>query len=103
MVILPRPLSFQWDTGNADKNSLAHKVTNGECEEIFFCPSKVLLNDTFHSGREVRYIILGITKARRQLFIAFTIRTNQVRVISARDLSKKERQLYEKALKNSSL
>lgn len=96
MQVFKNPLAFEWDEGNKDKNFVKHKVTNEECEEIFFDPKKKIAEDIFHSGKEQRNIVIGKTKLGRYLFLVFTIRNNKVRIISARDLSKKERFLYEK-------
>lgn len=95
MIVLPQPILFQWDKGNINKNWLNHRVSNEECEETFFDPNKKILRDILHSGREPRYIILGKTRTNRLLFLVFTMRNKKIRVISARDLSKKERKLYE--------
>lgn len=88
---------FLWDTGNRDKNRLKHKVESTEAEEIFFDDEKIILKDRLHSGKEERFIVLGTTKMGRLLFIVFTLRADKIRVISARDVSKKERKLYEEA------
>lgn len=82
--------------GNRNKNFVKHGVMDTECEEVFFDSNKRILKDVFHSDREQRYIIIGQTKFKRLLFIVFTLRNNKVRVISARDLNKKERKFYEK-------
>lgn len=50
--------------------------------------------DKFHSGKEERFIILGRTKEERLLFVVFTIRDKKVRIISTRDINRKEKQLY---------
>jgi uncharacterized DUF497 family protein len=88
---------FEWDESNRDKNWLAHQVSVGECEEVFFNFPLLQLSDPAHSQVEVRNYVLGQTSAGRCLFIVFTIRNNKVRVISARDMSKRERALYAKA------
>ncbi len=95
MIILHQPISFNWDQGNKGKNYVKHKVTDQECEEAFFDPSKKLSRDIIHSGEEERYILLGQTKEKRTLFVIFTMRTHKMRVISARDLNKREIKLYE--------
>lgn len=87
---------FIWDKGNIDKNWGKHRVKNSECEETFFDEDKIILKDVLHSGKEERFIILGKTKKKRLLFTAFTKRNNKIRVISARDINRKERRLYEK-------
>ena len=86
---------FDWDTGNRDKNWQKHGVSNSECEEVFFNLPLLLEPDPAHSEREPRYFILGQTNTGRNLFIAFTIRSEKIRVISARDMSRKEAQIYE--------
>lgn len=95
MITIKEPHKFEWDKGNKDKNWLKHKVKNEECEEIFFDKKKKILKDVLHSGKEKRFIILGKTKKERLLFVVFTIRNKKVRVISARDVNKKEVILYE--------
>ena len=88
---------FDWDDGNIDKNWVKHQVSNSECEELFFNLPLQLANDSKHSQDEKRYYALGQTNARRWLFIAFIIRENKIRVISARDMSQKEGRIYAKA------
>ena len=95
MIILRSPFQFQWDKGNKNKNYAQHRVNDQECEEVFFDQNKKILKDILHSGREERYILLGQTKAKREVFIVFTMRRDEIRVISARDLNRKERKLYE--------
>ncbi len=90
--IIPR--QFDWDTGNKEKNLVKHRVNYQECEQVFFNRPLHTLRDKKHSQKEKRYIAVGKTKKKRQLFIIFTIRNKQIRVISARDLSKKERRIY---------
>jgi len=96
MNILQKPIQFEWNKGNRNKNFIKHGVTDGECEEIFFDSDKKILKDIHHSNKEPRYILIGQTKLQRPLFIVFTIRKNNIRVISARDLNKKEKKFYEK-------
>jgi uncharacterized DUF497 family protein len=88
---------FDWDEGNRDKNGIKHRVSQFEQEEVFFNQPLILREDVKHSHQEKRYFGLGQTNEGRKLFIAFTIRENLIRVISARDMSKKEREIYEQA------
>ncbi|PIY80613.1 MAG: hypothetical protein COY80_02060 [Candidatus Pacebacteria bacterium CG_4_10_14_0_8_um_filter_42_14] len=98
MISLKKPVEFEWDEGNLDKNSEKHKVNNLEAEEVFFDNDKQEYPDPNHSKTEARKIIVGRTKNGRHLFIVYTKRKNKIRVISARDLNKrKERSLYEEA------
>lgn len=90
-------LGFQWDEGNAYKNQASHQVSIRECEEIFFNEPLLIHDDIKHSHAEDRYYALGETDDHRQLSIVFTLRGRLIRVISARDMSRKERKIYEQA------
>ena len=95
MIDLSHITGFDWDENNREKNWKKHQVLAGECEEVFFNLPLLLEADPPHSQKELRYYVLGHTIAGRRLFIAFTIREDKIRVISARDMSKKERSIYE--------
>ncbi len=97
MSDLDRLTGFDWDVGNRDKNLKKHHVSTGECEEVFFNLPLLLEEDPGHSQVEPRFLALGQTNARRLLFIAFTVREEKIRIISARDMSQKERDYYEQA------
>ena len=92
---------FDWDAGNRGKN-VKHRVSDDECEEIVFNLPLLLSPDEAHSRQEDRYHVLGQTHAGRQLFIAFTMRGSQIRVISARDMTRSERRAYDEAEKTDS-
>lgn len=92
---------FDWDEGNRDKNSHKHRVSIWECEQIFFNEPLIILEDIKHSASEQRMHALGRTDDDRELFIVFTIRDSLIRVISARDMHKKEHKFYEQAKENS--
>lgn len=97
-------IGFDWDGGNLDKNWKLHGVPFWECEQVFFIEPLLVVEDVSHSGGEKRYYALGRTETGRRLFVVFTIRRNLVRVISARDMSRRERRRYEQEEKeNSSL
>jgi uncharacterized DUF497 family protein len=89
-------VGFDWDEGNKQKNWEKHQVNYRECEEVFFNRPLLIGDDTKHSPLEQRYYVLGQTDVGRTLFLVFTIRNNKVRIISARDQSKKERAIYER-------
>ncbi len=95
MVDLNNVTGFDWDENNREKNWDKHRVSAGECEEVFFNIPLLLEDDSVHSQKEPRYYVLGHTIAGRRLFIAFTIRGEKIRVISARDMSQRERSIYE--------
>lgn len=93
---LPIPIAFDWDKDNIDKNWKKHKVHFKETEEIFFNKPLKVFPDKRHSKKEKRFAAFGITNLKRKLTIIFTFRRNKIRVISARNQSKKERGEYEK-------
>lgn len=86
---------FEWDDHNTDKNRNKHGVEPGECEEVFFNAPLVVSPDEAHSTLEPRYHALGSSDSGRALMIVFTIRNQRIRVISARNQSRKERLIYE--------
>jgi len=86
---------FEWDDGNSTKNEAKHAVTDRESEEIFF--NKPLIVTRSSKGeKEIRYVALGKTYGSRLLTVVFTVRANRIRALSARPMSRNERQLYEK-------
>ncbi len=87
---------LDWDAGNRGKNA-KHRVSDDECEEVFFNLPLLLGPDAAHSLQENRYYVLGQTNAGRRLFVALTMRGTQIRVISARDMTRKERRTYDEA------
>lgn len=93
---------FEWDAGNIDKNWDKHGVSNAECEEVFFNTPLLIRSDSSHSQDEVRNAAFGRTDADRPLFIVFLVRNNCIRVISARDMTDKELEVYRDRLKKSS-
>ncbi|GAC1566054.1 MAG: BrnT family toxin [Ktedonobacteraceae bacterium] len=88
-------VGFEWDKGNKQKNWENHQVHYTECEQVFFNKPSLIGDDPQHSTQEKSYYVLGRSDVDRTLFIVFTIRRNKIRVISARDQSKKEREIYE--------
>lgn len=98
MIDLDKISGFSWDDGNARKNE-KHGVGQAETEEVFFNQPLLLLVDARHSDRELRFHALGKTNEGRELHITFTLRADGtlIRVISARDMHRKERIVYEQA------
>lgn len=84
---------FDWDRANVHENWQRHRVAFGECEDVFF-HDPVLAPDLGHSGVEPRYFAFGRTVRGRLLTVVFTVRRNKIRVISARDMNRKERDRY---------
>jgi len=87
-------VGFQWDQGNIDKNLVKHNIENWESEQVFFNRPLLVLNDPRHSIPEKRWAAFGKTDADRFLAVIFTKRGDLIRVISARDMNRKERKFY---------
>ena len=98
MIHLAKVEGFDWDEGNARKNE-RHGVTAAEAEQVFFNVPLLLLDDSHHSDSEIRYHALGKTSVGRRLHLSFTLRNDdtKIRVISVRNMSRKERTIYEQA------
>jgi|SRR5471030_748266 len=98
MIDLSNITGFDWDLGNACKNK-KHAVSSTESEQVFFNYPLLILPDVKHSSAEPRFHALGKTGTGRLLQIAFTLRHAglRIRIMSARDMNRKERQIYEKA------
>ena len=94
-VSMPEFEGFEWDQGNIDKNWLTHSVSPQEAEQVFFNAPLIVADDAKHSKKEKRYFVLGQTDEGRPLFIAFTVREKRIRVVSVRDMSRKERKVYQ--------
>ncbi|MGA2622609.1 MAG: BrnT family toxin [Bacteroidota bacterium] len=104
MQVFPEFEGFDWDEANQSKNWGRHKVQWWECEEVFFNQPLYVYSDQRHSKTEDRFYALGKTNQERLLFIVFTRRKNNIRIISARDMHKKERNVYlEKVQKDSNI
>ncbi len=96
MIDLTQIAGFDWDAGNRRKSSDKHAVTTLEIEQIFLDSQLLILADEKHSKQEQRFQAYGQTAAERQLHVSFTLRQNgtMIRVISARNMSRKERIRY---------
>lgn len=100
MIDWKRIVGFDWDAGNARKSVEKHDVSHAEAEQVFFNEPLLTVSDTKHSASELRIHALGRTDDGRLLHITFTLRENEtkLRVISARDMSRKERSYYEQEI-----
>jgi uncharacterized DUF497 family protein len=97
MLDLECVVGFEWDQGNARKNE-RHGVSQSEAEQVFFDAKLFVAADASHSTAESRYHALGATFGDRLLHVTFTLRADRtrIRVISARDMHRKERHIYER-------
>ncbi len=89
-------IGFQWDEGNARKSADKHGVSQAEAEQVFLNEPLLVIGDDRHSRSEPRFHALGVTKAGRRVHVTFTLRDGNtlIRVISARDMHRKEREVY---------
>jgi len=87
---------FEWDKGNITKNWAKHDVSAVECEQLFFNRPLIIKKDKKHSIVENRYFALGRTNMDRLLFAVFTVREQNIRIISARDMTVSEIERYKK-------
>ena len=96
IVDLGGVIGFEWDEGNARKSEESHGVSQAEAEQVFAREPLLIVPDVQHSQSEQRYNALGRTELGRLLHITFTLRHNDtaIRVISARDMSRRERNRY---------
>lgn len=88
-------MEFEWDQSKAAANLKKHGVSFEEAKTVFDNPLAVIFGDEAHSVDEQREIIIGHSRQNRLLLIAFTARSGNVRVISARLTTRKEREDYE--------
>ena len=96
MIDWPRVEGFEWNAGNARKSSDRHGVRQAEAEQLFFNEPLLVVEDPRHSVDEARFHALGRTDEGCLLHVTFTLRAaaTRIRVISARDMSRKERARY---------
>ena len=99
MIDVNKVAGFDWDSGNSRKSVDKHDVSQAEAEQLFFNSPLLLSADAKHSQIEARYHALGKTDVGRKLHITFTLRISDtlIRVISARDMHRKERAVYEQS------
>lgn len=88
-------MKFEWDEGKAKRNLLKHGVAFEEAKTVFEDPLYVDFYDPDHSEDEERYFIIGESTQRRLLIVSYTERENSTRLISAREVTRTERQTYE--------
>jgi uncharacterized DUF497 family protein len=92
-----KEIRFDWDQWNIQKNEKKHGVSCSEAESSFFDPQYSLYEDIKHSSQsEKRFILFAKSSENRILMVCFTIRSNKVRIITARSASLQERKIYEK-------
>jgi len=92
-------MDFEWDPQKAVANLKKHRVAFEEAASVFGNDLTITVADPDHSGREDRFISIGLSSGGRVLMVSHTDRGDRVRVISARTLTRAERKAYEEAIK----
>ena len=94
VTYFPKPIKFEWDEGNSEKNWIKHQVSQIEAESIFFNRPIIFAKDRKHSATEARFFCIGKTNQDRHLFVSYTLRGKFIRIISVRDMTRREFQEY---------
>ncbi|MCC5631616.1 BrnT family toxin [Nostoc sphaeroides] len=87
-------MKFEWDENKAARNLLKHQVSFEEAKTVFDDPLYVDFYDPDHSDDEERYLIIGESNRGRLLIMSYTERGNSIRIISAREVTRSEREAY---------
>jgi uncharacterized protein len=88
-------MEFEWDTGKAEQNRRKHGVAFHEAATVFGDPLSLTFEDPDHSVEESRFITIGLSHAGRLLIVAHADRGERLRLISARETTRREGRLYE--------
>ena len=88
-------MEFEWDRAKAEANQAKHGVSFLEGCEVFGDDQSSTVRDPDHSADEDRYLIFGLTRSGRYLVVSYTERENRIRLISAREMTPRERRAYE--------
>jgi uncharacterized protein len=88
-------MKFEWDPQKADSNLRKHGVSFQEAASVFGDALSITYYDPDHSSREHRFITVGMSRSGRVLMVAHTDRGDNIRIISARKTTRKERRYYE--------
>lgn len=88
-------MEFKWDANKATANLKKHGVSFTEAVTVFGDPLSLTFPDPDHSVGESRYITMGLSSSRKLLIVAHTDRDNHIRIISAREATRRERRFYE--------
>ncbi|MEX1329257.1 MAG: BrnT family toxin [Desulfobacterales bacterium] len=88
-------LIFEWDPKKAETNLKKHGVSFEEASTAFKDPLSLTIDDPLHSSDEERLILIGMSYNNRMLVIVHSVSGDNIRIISARKATKKERNYYE--------
>lgn len=93
-------MEFAWDPKKAAKNLRKHKVSFTEAATVFSDPLSMTVRDPDHSLEEDRYITVGLSDRFRLLIVSHLDRAERTWIISARPLTRGEREAYEEAIQD---
>jgi uncharacterized protein len=88
-------MRFEWNDDKAASNLSKHGVSFEEAKTVFDHPLYVDFYDPDHSEDEERYLIVGQSSRGRLLIVSYTERGDSIRLISAREVTRTEREAYE--------
>ena len=88
-------MQFEWNPDKANLNLKKHGVSFNEASTVFNDPLSLTFPDPDHSYGEDRYVIIGLSGANRILVVSHTDRADSIRIISAREATRKEQRFYE--------
>jgi uncharacterized DUF497 family protein len=88
-------LAFEWDEDKAASNRRKHGVSFEEAASVFADPLAAIFDDEVHAAEEQRELLIGHSAKNRLLLVCFTERGGAIRIISARRVTKREREDYE--------
>jgi uncharacterized protein len=91
-------VNFEWDPAKARQNRRKHRVAFQEAASVFGDPLALTYPDPDHSTSEQRFITVGISSAGRVLMVAHADRNENIRIISARKTTQRERKHYEEKI-----
>ncbi len=91
-------MQFEWDPKKAAANLRKHAVSFAEAATVMADRLSMTFPDPDHSESEDRYITIGTSSRRRLLMVAHTERGDRIRIISARELTRAEREAYEEEI-----
>lgn len=86
---------FEWDHHKAIANDAKHGISFDEAQTVFLDELSLFKLDIEHSGDEERLLIIGMSEKKRLLVVVFTERRERIRLISAREATRAERNQYE--------
>lgn len=89
------PLQFEWDARKARANAAKHGVLFEEATTILADPRSLTISDLLHSTAEDRFVTIGRSHRGKLLVVVHTDRGDNIRMISARLASRRERRTYE--------